>query len=57
MATLHGLSLEFSDRRVVPDTLEGINNEPLMIGAAVWRWICLPAGSWRRPRGYWISDW
>jgi hypothetical protein len=36
MASLQGLSLEFSDRRVVPDTLDGINNELLKIGAGVW---------------------
>jgi hypothetical protein len=36
MASVHGLSLQFSDRRVVPDTLEGINDELRTIGAGVW---------------------
>ena len=36
MASVQGLSLEFSDNRAVPDTLEAINDELQTIGAAVW---------------------
>ncbi len=35
MACAQGLSLEFSDRRAVPDTFEGVNEELLKIGARV----------------------
>lgn len=36
MAAVKGLSLQFSDHRVVPDTLEGINRALSNIGAGVW---------------------
>ncbi|MGO9152862.1 hypothetical protein [Mycobacterium sp.] len=36
MASVEGLSLQFSDNRVVPDNLEAINNELQKIGAGVW---------------------
>lgn len=36
MAPLQGLSLEFSDRRAVPGTLNGITKELRRIGAGVW---------------------
>jgi hypothetical protein len=36
MASPQGLSLEFSDHRAVPDTLAGIGEELLKIGAGVW---------------------
>jgi len=36
MAPVDGLSLEFSDCRAAPETLEGINEELLEIGAGVW---------------------
>jgi hypothetical protein len=36
MASAEGLSLEFSDRRAVPDTLEAINEELQTIGAGIW---------------------
>src|ERR1700758_1494651 len=36
MAPAQGLSLEFSDCRAVPHTLEGINEQLLTIGAGVW---------------------
>lgn len=36
MASAHGLSLEFSDGRAAPRTLEGINTELRKTGAGVW---------------------
>jgi len=36
MASVDGLSLEFSDNRAVPDTLDAINDELHTIGAGVW---------------------
>ena len=35
MASVDGLSVEFSDNRTVPDGLEAINNELHTIGAGV----------------------
>jgi hypothetical protein len=37
MASVQGLSLEFSDNRAVPDTLEAINGELQTIGGDVPR--------------------
>ena len=36
MASVDGVSLQFSDNRTVPDNLEAINNELRKIGAGVW---------------------
>lgn len=36
MASIAGLSLEFSDNRTVPDSLAAINDELHAIGAGVW---------------------
>jgi hypothetical protein len=35
MGSLDGLSLEFSDRRAVPTTVDGVNAELRKIGAGV----------------------
>jgi hypothetical protein len=36
MASTPGLSLRFSDRRVAPETMDGINDELAKIGVGVW---------------------
>lgn len=36
MNSVEGISLEFSDRRAVPETLDGINSELRELGAGIW---------------------